>query len=1486
MTKLVVINLGSGDLFSGFPQVTARLWTEGSSMPEQFLGELPPAPGLVEQYRYWQAIYRCLCIRQSLRSGVLIEAEDELEIDQIGITNVSQFNFNEVCQQFSVDLNRWLASQEFLKIERSLRSQLHPTEDIRIILETNDEQLRRLPWHQWNWFEDYPKADIAFSKVEHRHILPASSKRSSDKTRILAILGNSQGIDLDAEVKFLNSLQDAEIQFLVNPSRQEFNIQLWDAQGWDILFFAGHSQTEAQIGRLYINEDSTNNSITTEQLEEALKAAIEQGLKLAIFNSCDGLGLALALEQLHIPVVIVMQEAVPNYVAQAFFDYFLEDFVREHLPLHHSIRRARRKLQGLENEYPGASWLPIVSQNPLVNLTTWLQLRKSSPDPRPLLPNEKNLYTSSANEQPSFRDWGEAPDSTAFYGRTHELATLEQWIIQDRCRLIALLGMGGMGKTTLAVKLAEQVQDNFEFVIWRSLLNAPPMEEILEEIVQFFSHYKDICLPETVDGKLSYLINHVRQHRCLIILDNVETVLQSGTHTGSYRPGYEKYGRLLQNLGEVRHQSCLILTSREKNREVALLEGAVAPVRALPLQGLALAEGKQLFESKGCFGLSDLEWCGVLNHYAGNPLALNMVAALMQDLADGDMAELLPYLRESKYQFRGIDDLLTRQFERLSSVERQVMYWLAVNRETISLTDLQSDIVSESVKRQLLDALQSLGRRCLVERIEKQWSLQPVVMEYVTNRLANEVAEEIVNQKTEKLRDYALIKAQTKDYIRFAQARFILQPILDQLLTSLGSIQSVQQHLQEILAKLQEAEPLQSGYMGGNILNLLIELKVNLSGFDFSRLTISQAYLQGTPLQNVNFAHAVFSKSVFSKTFGAVLAVVFSNDGELLATSNTNGEIHIWRFPDGQYLLTCHGHTNWVRYTAFSPDKQYLASASDDRSIKIWSLADGQCIRTLGAENNCSFYSVNFSPNGQLLVSAGSDQIIRIWDWHTGSCIRELKGHSGWVLGVIVSPDSKYIASSSSDGTSRIWQVETGECAQILQGHTNWVGPIAFSPNSQKLISGSLDQTVRVWSVQTGDCLRILQGHSRWIWSVAVSPDGQRIASAGEDCTIRIWDAKTGDCLRIIKGHTSTIWCVTFHPDGQQIVSCSEDQTVRIWNAHNGQSLCTLQGGTNNIRSITFINNNQQLISGSKDGIIRIWDVQTHECLNMLKEHTDAILFVGLSPDRQTLASSSEDQTIKIWDLNHQVCLRTLIGHTSGIWSLSFNHNGCILASASFDQTIRFWDIENGCCFETLEGCARRTGSIVFNPDGDKLAVASGDNAVKIWNLKEKAWHTLEGHKNWVKAVAFNPDGRFLASGAIDCVVKLWDLESNICLRSLQGHTGWILSVAFSPDGRWIASSSCDRTVKIWSAHNSKCLQTLEGHSNWVWSVAFSSDGQILASAGEDGVIKLWNWHTGTEIATLRPKRLYEGMNITGATGLSPAQKTSLKTLGAVDWTA
>ena len=333
---------------------------------------------------------------------------------------------------------------------------------------------------------------------------------------------------------------------------------------------------------------------------------------------------------------------------------------------------------------------------------------------------------------PIQQDWGEAIDVSVFYGRTSELATLETWIQVDRCRLVGVLGMGGIGKTALSVKLAQNIQHKFEYLIWRSLRNAPPLETLLSELVPFLSNQQE------TEGKMGKLLQCLRDSRCLVILDNLEAILQAGERAGEYRPGYQEYGELLTLVGETGHQSSFILTSREKPAELATFEGIELGVRALHLRGSESAS-LALIEASGLVGSKEQQQ-ELCDRYSCNPLALKIVATSIQELFDGEIGE---FLAQDTAVFNGIQRLLDQQFNRLSSLEQTLMYWLAINREWTKISELAADIIPAVSKPKLLEALESLRWRSLIEKQSGSYTQQPVVMEYVTERLIEQITRDL-----------------------------------------------------------------------------------------------------------------------------------------------------------------------------------------------------------------------------------------------------------------------------------------------------------------------------------------------------------------------------------------------------------------------------------------------------------------------------------------------------------------------------------------------------------------------------------------------------------------------------------------------------------------------------------------------------------------------------------------------------------------------
>src|SRR6266516_5102285 len=417
---------------------------------------------------------------------------------------------------------------------------------------------------------------------------------------------------------------------------------------------------------------------------------------------------------------------------------------------------------------------------------TWLATLLSQQRP-PLalvepLPVEQSSGTDHRNAPAgggSRVDWGDALDVPSFYGREQELAQLSQWVLQERCRVVSVLGLGGIGKSALVTSAMHQLAEHFQVVLVRSLRDAPSCEEVLEACLQVLSPEALALLPEGLERRLNLLLEQLRTWRVLLVLDNLESLLEEGDIKGRLRPGFEAYGRLLRQVAQTAHQSCLLLTSREKPAELRALEGSRTPVRALRLTGLEAAACEYLLTEHEVMGSPD-ECARLVQAYSGNPLALNIVAETIADLFGG---EIDPFLAGGTVIFGSITELLEEQWARLSPLEQTVLCWLAILREPVTLDDLFAVLVSLLSRVQVLEAVDGLRRHSLIERGQRAgtFTLQSVVLEYVTTKLVTTASQEIQQGRLERLLQHGLAQAQAKEYVRQTQERLLLAPVLARL---------------------------------------------------------------------------------------------------------------------------------------------------------------------------------------------------------------------------------------------------------------------------------------------------------------------------------------------------------------------------------------------------------------------------------------------------------------------------------------------------------------------------------------------------------------------------------------------------------------------------------------------------------------------------------------------------------------------------------
>jgi CHASE2 domain-containing sensor protein len=356
MTKLVVLKL-DGDLTTGF-KVNVEIFLQDKSFDGRKSGQLPAAIKLLQCLESWQFEYQALGANQRIKGKKVIFTSGN-----------SRSRLNLWGEQLRERFQDWLKAASFQEVNLWLREKLSISESIRVLLCTDERKVHQLPWSQWDFVQRYPHTEIALSRLDVVKVSPSFSPKRQVQVRILAIFGSSHNINIKEDLKILSTCQNTYLKPLVQPQREELYNHLW-TECWDLVFFAGHSETKAEAGIIYLNDRDT---LTIADLEYALQKAIAHGLQLAIFNSCDGLGLAYALGNLGLPQIIVMREPIADRVAHQFLSYFLTEY-SSNQPLHLATRKARERLQGSEQKYPFSSWLPVLYQNQSATPLSWFQL--------------------------------------------------------------------------------------------------------------------------------------------------------------------------------------------------------------------------------------------------------------------------------------------------------------------------------------------------------------------------------------------------------------------------------------------------------------------------------------------------------------------------------------------------------------------------------------------------------------------------------------------------------------------------------------------------------------------------------------------------------------------------------------------------------------------------------------------------------------------------------------------------------------------------------------------------------------------------------------------------------------------------------------------------------------------------------------------------------------------------------------------------------
>jgi WD40 repeat protein len=619
--------------------------------------------------------------------------------------------------------------------------------------------------------------------------------------------------------------------------------------------------------------------------------------------------------------------------------------------------------------------------------------------------------------------------------------------------------------------------------------------------------------------------------------------------------------------------------------------------------------------------------------------------------------------------------------------------------------------------------------------------------------------------------------------------------------------------------------------------------------------------------------------------------------------------------PGAGLLRTLVGHSDSVNGVAPTPDGNRVISASSDCELMMWDLQTGECLQIFVGHSN-SVNGVAVTPDGTRAISASADHTLKLWDLETGKELLALIGHSDSVNGVAVTPDGCCAVSASADRTLKVWNLEAHKEPLMLIGHTNGVLSIAWSPDSSRLTTGSLDSTARVWDTKSRKTLITLRGHSEPVTSVAWSPDGKYIATGSKDKRAKIWNSRTGKELLTLNGHEGTVSEVAWNPDSRLLATASEDRTAKVWEIDKGtrsdeyyaKELLTLSGHSDPVTSVAWSPNGSRVATGSWDHTARVWDRYTNKELIVLSDHSGAVTSVAWNPDGKWLATASENDTLKVWDIEMGQELLTLGGSGKSLSHVAWSPDGACVATVNEDDIVNVWDTSTGKEVLTFGGY----GGVAWSPDGRKLATASNNNTAKLWEAATgRAFLTLRGHLDSVTGVAVTSDGRRAISSSEDRMLRVWDLRTGGMVLAFVAHSGSVKGVATATERdivntaigsdpraqdlaeRWnlredvemgverrrVISASEDHLVKIWDLESGLEVRTLVGHSDSVNGLSVSQDDKRVISVS-DRTLKVWNLATGQNTSTvIRQPSVINGVAMCpdGRRAISAAKDSTLK---------